>query len=230
MKQILGFGLPISATLLILLFSGKTEKIGIKITESNFLNHQLNYQLALFLLALSYMIFTILVAPESKQLLQIGKINAGTSEVKWLGIKGNSNWLKEGISLSIVITLVTGVFLYFSFKSQIGSLLNLKGVFFWILLLAAFNAFSEEIIYRLTIVGNLESSFSIQQIALISGLIFGLSHMFGTPSGIVGLALSGVLGFVLTLSLKETNGLFWAWTIHFLQDILIIGVLYLKNA
>jgi len=230
MKQILGFGLPISATLLILLFSVKTEKIGIKITESNFLNHQLNYQLALLLLALSCMIFTVLVAPESKQLLQIGKINAGTSGIKWLGIKDNSNWLKEGISLSIVITLVTGVFLFFSFKSHFSSLSPLKDVILWILLIAVFNAFSEEIIYRFTIVGNLGSSFSIRQIALISGLIFGLSHMFGTPSGIIGLTLSGILGFVLTLSLKETNGLFWAWTIHFLQDVLIIGTLYLKNS
>ena len=49
------------------------------------------------------------------------------------------------------------------------------------------------------------------------------------PNGIIGVTMAGILGFVLAKSMYETHGFFWAWTIHFLQDILIIGTLYLMN-
>lgn len=41
--------------------------------------------------------------------------------------------------------------------------------------------------------------------------------------------MAGILGFVLAKSMYETKGFFWAWTIHFFQDVLIIGTLYLMN-
>jgi hypothetical protein len=46
------------------------------------------------------------------------------------------------------------------------------------------------------------------------------------PSGIIGATMAGVLGLVLAKSLYETNGFFWAWSIHFLQDVIIIGAVY----
>jgi ABC-type Fe3+-siderophore transport system permease subunit len=49
------------------------------------------------------------------------------------------------------------------------------------------------------------------------------------PSGIIGISLAGILGFVLAKSIFETQGFFWAWLIHFLQDVVIIGSLYLMN-
>jgi hypothetical protein len=56
---------------------------------------------------------------------------------------------------------------------------------------------------------------------------FGIPHFAGMPNGIIGVTLAGILGFVLAKSMHETRGFFWAWTIHFLQDILIIGTLFL---
>ena len=47
------------------------------------------------------------------------------------------------------------------------------------------------------------------------------------PSGVIGILLAGLLGYVLSKSIYETNGIFWAWFIHFLQDVIIIGSLYL---
>jgi hypothetical protein len=36
--------------------------------------------------------------------------------------------------------------------------------------------------------------------------------------------------FVLAKSMYETNGIFWAWPIHFVQDILIIGKMFLMSS
>jgi hypothetical protein len=47
------------------------------------------------------------------------------------------------------------------------------------------------------------------------------------PSGVIGVIMAGILGYVLAKSMYETNGFFWAWLIHFIQDILIIGTMYL---
>ena len=41
--------------------------------------------------------------------------------------------------------------------------------------------------------------------------------------------MAGVLGFVLAKSMIETNGFFWAWLIHFAQDVIIIGSLFLMG-
>ena len=62
---------------------------------------------------------------------------------------------------------------------------------------------------------------------LISAILFGIPHLAGMPSGIIGATMAGVLGLVLAKSLYETNGFFWAWTIHFIQDVIIIGTLFL---
>ena len=63
----------------------------------------------------------------------------------------------------------------------------------------------------------------------ISGILFGLAHIFGMPSGIIGISLAAILGFVLAKSVFEIQGFFWAWLIHFLQDVVIIGSLYLMD-
>jgi membrane protease YdiL (CAAX protease family) len=84
-------------------------------------------------------------------------------------------------------------------------------------------------IYRVGLVSPLQGLVSPTTIFLISALIFGLAHINGMPSGIVGIALAGILGFILAKSIFETQGFFWAWLIHFLQDVVIIASLYLMN-
>ena len=60
-------------------------------------------------------------------------------------------------------------------------------------------------------------------ILLISAALFGVPHYFGTPSGIPGVLMAGFLGWLLALSLIETQGLLVAWALHFVQDVVIIG-------
>jgi hypothetical protein len=52
---------------------------------------------------------------------------------------------------------------------------------------------------------------------------FGIAHFYGVPYGVVGVLLAGFLGWILAKSMQETRGLFWAWFIHFWQDVWIFS-------
>ncbi len=91
------------------------------------------------------------------------------------------------------------------------------------------NAFSEEAIFRIGIVSPLYGIFSVSVIVLISGLVFGAPHYFGMPSGVVGALMAGFLGWLLAMSLVETQGLLIAWAIHFVQDVVITPSMILMS-
>lgn len=98
----------------------------------------------------------------------------------------------------------------------------------WILAFSVSNAFVEEVIFRLGVALPLEGKLEPFVISLLSGVLFGLPHLRGMPSGLVGALMSGVLGYILCTSLLETDGLFLAWWIHFLQDMVIFSALVLQ--
>lgn len=97
----------------------------------------------------------------------------------------------------------------------------------FILLLAAMNAFTEESITRLSVVTALDGLTKRPTIYLISALIFGSVHFFGVPGGALGVIMAGFLGWLLARSVVETEGIAWAWFIHFLQDVIIFGGLFI---
>lgn len=212
----------------ILFLSRQAHRIGIDVSENNYINFQINYQLLLLTIALISMVSSYMLNPESfKSILSIGKVSAVAEELKIFGIKKGDSWLKTGISLSVSITLATGIFMYFQLKSQNIDYSLLKTGLVWIILFSLTNSFAEEMIFRVGINGPLANLLAPNKIFLISAIIFGIAHFQGMPSGIIGIVLAGLLGYVLSKSIHETNGIFWAWFIHFLQDIIIIGSLYL---
>jgi uncharacterized protein len=223
--------LVIIFTVLIVLTSHfvKTRKI-IVIAQNEYLNFQFNYQLILLIITVIFLAINYLVSTNSfVSYFRVGNINAPTTELKIFGIGANDGWLKTGISLSVFISLATATFMYFQLKHMhINWALLQKGIF-WILLFALTNSFAEEMIYRMGTVAPLKGLLQPTAIFLISSVLFGLPHLFGMPSGLLGATMAGVLGFVLAKSMYETNGIFWAWFIHFLQDVIIIGVLYLMS-
>jgi membrane protease YdiL (CAAX protease family) len=231
MKIITPIALAILFTAGILFLSGQASKIGVTVNQNSYVNFQFNYQLMLLGIALVSLVFSYLQNPESvKSILSLGNISAAGEELKILGIKQGDSWLKTGISLSIVISVVTGIFMYFQLESQNVDYGLLSMGFLWIILFSLTNSFSEEMIYRVGINGPLMDVLSPGKIFLISAVIFGAAHFQGMPSGIIGILLAGLLGYILSKSVHETNGIFWAWLIHFLQDVIIIGSLYLMKS
>ena len=70
---------------------------------------------------------------------------------------------------------------------------------------------------------------SATTVALVAAVVFGIPHWFGTPGQIPGLLLAGFMGWFLTLSVLQTGGLGWAWTIHLVQDVVIITLLMARE-
>ncbi len=193
-----------------------------------YFNFQASYQtLLLGITAVSLVSTRCLDKGSFAQYFNLGNIVAPTEAMPIFGIKAGDGWLKTGLSLSLVISLVTGIFMYFQLiKTDVDWSLLSQGLG-WILLFSLSNSFAEEMIFRLGLVSPLASLLSPMTAFIVSAVMFGLPHFAGMPSGLIGAAMAGLLGLVLAKSLFETRGFFWAWLIHFLQDVLIIGGLYL---
>lgn len=228
-------GLPIILviifTILILLSSQflKTKSL-FSVSQNEYVNFQFNYQFVLLLVTLISLTATYFLNKENfLNFLSFGDISLPAKELKLLGIKENDSWLKTGISLSIFISLATATFMYFQLNQANVNWTLLQNGIFWILLFSLTNSFGEEMIYRMGIVSPLKGLLQPMTIFIISAFLFGIPHLAGMPSGLIGATMAGVLGLVLAKSLYETNGLFWAWIIHFLQDVIIISSLYLLS-
>jgi uncharacterized protein len=135
-----------------------------------------------------------------------------------------NDWNALGPVLAIGFTLGTTMYMSFAVTSKHG-VINGQ---FWkllplVLLFAATNAWSEEILSRFVIVAGLHGKLGPSGICWISAVIFGAPHFFGTPSGIFGVMMAGLMGWMLAKSMLETKALGWALFIHFLQDVVIFG-------
>ena len=91
----------------------------------------------------------------------------------------------------------------------------------FILALAAMNAFSEEMTYRATLLAGLEPAIGARHALWIAALFFGIGHYFGVPYGVLGVVMASFLGWIAGKAMLETRGFFWAWFIHFVQDVLV---------
>jgi len=199
-------------------------------SDNAYINFQSNYQSILLVITAFALLLTYLLNKENfAHYFSFGNIKATGEELKWMGIKSKDTWMQTGFSLSIIISLVTGIFIYLQIRQHPVNWSLLSGALVWIILFSLSNSFAEEMIFRMGIVSPLKGVLSPMLIYTVSAVLFGIPHFAGMPNGIIGATMAGVLGFVLAKSLYETNGFFWAWWIHFLQDVLIIGGMYLMN-
>lgn len=87
----------------------------------------------------------------------------------------------------------------------------------------------EENITRLGVVVVLKGKLKDRTIPLISALFFGTVHYWGKPGGFIGVIVAGFLGWFPTESILETQGIFWAWIIHFFtRRNIFFGIPYNK--
>jgi len=216
------------ATLLMFQISKMATTTKILHNKIDYLNFQVVYQTGLLVLAFILLFILYFLNPDNfEHFVSIGNISAPAKSVDWLGIGEDETWLSLGLSLSFFITFITAIFIYFQFKKEN---INIKPVIPylpWIILFSLTNSFAEEIIYRFGVIIPLYGNVDKDIILLISAITFGLAHFKGMPNGIIGVLMSSLLGWLLAKSVIETGGYFWAWSIHFLQDIVIISALLL---
>jgi membrane protease YdiL (CAAX protease family) len=152
-----------------------------------------------------------------------GDLSAPAAPVRWLGIERPVSWRRLGWLSACCITLGTLAFLLLFGTPMTISLMNLMPLLPAVVLFAALNAFSEEMTYRAALLAPLRDAVGSTHALLLTAALFGLWHFYGVPYGAIGVVLAGFLGWYLGKSMVETNGVFWAWFIHFWQDVAIFS-------
>lgn len=154
-----------------------------------------------------------------------GHIRAPMKAVVWLGFKDDQiRWSRFGWMSALAVGSGTLLFLWLGGGEMMRAagtqvVRNLPIV----LLLATMNAFSEEVTFRSVLLAPLRDVVSPRHAVMMTAVFFGILHFYGVPYGLAGVAMSGFLGWLLGKAMVETNGLFWPWFIHFVQDVLIFS-------
>jgi membrane protease YdiL (CAAX protease family) len=185
-------------------------------------NKEINFTFTMQLigLAVSFLALTLIYLFNAESFRIFFRIKANRNASS----EHQSDWSFLGPTLAVAFTVGTTMYMSFGVMAQHGVI---NETFFklvpLVLLFAATNAWTEEILSRFVIVSGLHDQLKPVTICWISAIIFGMPHFFGTPSGVFGAIMAGLLGWVLAKSVLETRSLGWASFIHFLQDVVIFG-------
>lgn len=191
--------------------------------SSTFVKSMFSIQLLRITIAiLMILIMLVIFKRPSRFFLVPGKLNAPSRKLVFLIDEGTS-WKKLGWIMSLCITAGTLFFLIMAGRPTLTQLSKALPMLPFILILAAMNAFSEELNYRSALLAPLLPVIGKSHSLLLAALFFGLGHFYGVPYGIVGVIMATVLGYLLSKSMEETQGFFWPWFIHFWQDVAIFS-------
>ena len=212
----------------------KTPLFEIAIFDKDILNFYMGYELSTIIVSAVFLLILYIFADKQRlSYLNLKKIDGVVRPVPLVGIKPKERegWKTIGLTIGSAITVVTGIVVYFQTVSASGLTFRVFPEIPLVLLLAFMNSFTEEVIFRLsytTIVANENRSARVSE--FISAAVFGGVHYFGiAPSGIAGAVMAAFIGWFLAKSINETKGFFWAWMIHFAQDIIILFFLFMRN-
>lgn len=154
-----------------------------------------------------------------------GDTSAPAEPVRWLDIKQGEPWNKLGRNFAFILSLGTLAFLLIAGRPPLDIVLRAAPFIPAILIAAALNAFNEEMTYKASFLSVLEEVVGKHHALWLMAAYFGLGHFYGIPYGVIGVLMAGFLGWFLGKSMLETRGLWWAWFIHFVQDVLIFAFL-----
>jgi len=190
----------------------------------SFVSQMMGIQLSRLLVTLLMIAFLLLLGYLRKDFfLTLGNLKAPIKPVKVLGFPKPDPWTNFGGQWAVYISLGSLAFLYFSARPSADTFSHLLTVFPAILLFAVLNAFSEEVTFRAALIAGSEHVVGARQAVWLAALYFGIAHFYGVPYGILGVVMASFLGWMMGKAMVETRGLFWAWLIHFLQDVLIFS-------
>lgn len=156
--------------------------------------------------------------------LSKGNIKAIAQPAKFI-VDKPTPWNKVGKTMSIYICGITLIFLLIASVPTLKQLIEVLPLIPFIIIFALMNSFSENIIYRLSFITILKDQVGEKQALYLTTFVFAMGHYYGAPYGITGVLMAAFLGWFLGKSIIETKGIFWAWSIHFLQDLLIMTFL-----
>ena len=153
-----------------------------------------------------------------------GDLDAPIAPVRWLGIRRSEPWRKFVFIFAAVAGLVVFFPTFLAMQPSTDALVRALPLLPAVLLLAAVNAFTEEVYFRASFLATLGETIGKAHTLLISIAFFGLAHyLHGSPPGIVGAAMTGFLAYLLGKAMFETRGLLAPWFVHFVPDVVVFA-------
>jgi membrane protease YdiL (CAAX protease family) len=143
-------------------------------------------------------------------------------------VTGLMSWTRLGPILAAVIALPLALYVGLTRGSDPALLRKAVALAPLILLGSALNAFNEEFTFRAVLLARLSPAVGPAQSLWLTAVRFGVGHWFGNPSGPIGAALATLVGWFWGKSILETRGLFWAWVIHAIQDVVIYSLIAMQ--
>lgn len=182
---------------------------------------------SLKLLVAGLMIGALLLMGKGRRdfFLTLGDIDAPAARIRWLGVDEGTGWRRLGGWATVCISLGTLAFLVIAGRPSLDLVGRVLPFLPAVLVAAAANAFYEELTFKASLLSVLEGPVGSRQAVAMVAVFFGLAHYYGVPYGAVGVVLAGFLGWLLARSMVETRGMFWAWFVHFWQDVWIFSFL-----
>lgn len=150
-----------------------------------------------------------------------GEVNALAGPEPWMGFPRPEPWLLFGTKWVVFLGIGMVVILSVMGRPNPAALLGAWRFIPVVLILAALNAFNEELIYRSSLLATLVGPLGVRPAHLLTAVLFGIGHYYGVPYGIGGVALAVVMGWFLAKAMLETNGFFWPWLLHVVADVCI---------
>ncbi len=161
--------------------------------------------------------------------LRAGDLNARVQAVRWLGMKSESVWRRFGAVFTISATAGLLLFLTLSNPPTGAVLLRTLPWLPFFILFAALNAFGEEVGIRVPMLATVHQAIGRQNALFLTALYFGLLHYDSFPAGIIWVIETGFLGYIFAKSMLETEGIGWAWFIHFIVDIPVYAFMAMNS-
>lgn len=132
------------------------------------------------------------------------------------------NWGYLGLILGMCIAPLTLLFFGLGNLPSVEILRKAMPYFPLALLFAATNAFSEEMQFRASLLGDAQKIVGVGQAIWLTAVFFGFAHYFGgAPSGITGVLITGLLGALFAWCMQGSRGIVVPWFIHFCQNAVI---------
>jgi membrane protease YdiL (CAAX protease family) len=127
-----------------------------------------------------------------------------------------------GLILGLLIAPLTLLFLGLGNLPTSSILIKALPYFPAGLLFAATNAFSEEMQFRASLLGDLQKTTGLDRAIWLTATFFGFAHYFGgAPEGIPGVLIADLLGALFAKCMLGPKGIVVPWFIHFYQNTVI---------
>ena len=159
--------------------------------------------------------------------LRLGDWNAPVAREPFFWFRRPIRWKGFAVTILLVFAVAVSFYSWFTLHPQFEPV-RLWLVLPWAVLTSALNAANEEFQYRSVLLARLRDVVLPKEAILLTGVLFGLDHYFGQPSGWGGALMAGIAGWVWAKSMIETQGFSCAFAIHFVQDMVVFGFLALS--